>query len=399
MTMKMTRHMTKAAVAAAVVLAASAAPAQESVSRPGWTFVPGFGFSETYDDNVTLFGHAEIDTANNDLIAVYTPQADLTFISRRTRFNSGYSGSLLDYRTFSLFNRWDQHANVSLQRTETRRVSWGVSGNLSLTPSTDALEFDGVPFSHTGARALNARGTVEYRLSERDSIATSLLRQKVTFDRSDELLPYLRGGETLESRTSYRRRLNARAGVGGTYSLRRASAVDEPERLTFHVTRGVVDYQLTPSWTVSGGAGLDYVPATPITPSQQAPGFSGSVNWSERSRHFHAGYERMFLPSFGFGGAVQNQSINVTYYTPLSRRLYTEHSFSLRDNRPLIITPGRLRLRTGRLTSTLGWAPRPWVRVEGFYSRAMQTTLITGGDIDRNRIGFVITTSRPVRMQ
>ena len=38
------------------MLAAGAARAQEPVARPGWTFTPSFGFGETYDDNVTLFG-------------------------------------------------------------------------------------------------------------------------------------------------------------------------------------------------------------------------------------------------------------------------------------------------------------------------------------------------------
>jgi hypothetical protein len=388
-------------VAVAIVMAAGAARAQEPVARPGWTFVPSFGFSETYDDNVTLFGRTAVGTANDDLISVYTPQADLTFVSRRTRFNGGYSGSLLDYRTFSLFNRWDQHAQVSLRRTESQRITWGVQGTLSLTPSTDALEFDGIPFSHTGARAVNLRSTVEYRISQRDTLSTSLLRQQVTFDRPDELLPYLRGGESTESFTAYRRRVNARLGLGATYSLRGASAVGEPENLMFHVTRGAVDYQLSPFWTLNAGAGLDYVPATPITPAQSAPGYGAAIDWTSRSRRFHAGYQRMFLPSFGFGGAVQNQDVTVSFYSPLfnSRRFYTEHSFSLRDNRPLIMAPGRLRLRTTRFSSTVGWSPQPWVRVEGFFSRAMQTTLIPGGDIDRNRVGFVIVTSRPVRMQ
>ena len=110
----------------------------------------------------------------------------------------------------------------------------------------------------------------------------------------------------------------------------------------------------------------------------------------------------MFLPSFGFGGALQMQEIAASYYTPLfrSRRLYTSHSFSLRDNDPLMETaPGQLRLRTMRFDSRIGWAPQPWVRVEGFYSRAQQRTFLVGGDIGRNRLGVVIITSRPVRMQ
>jgi len=398
----MTRHMTRAAAAAAVVLAASAATAQEQPAvGPGWTFTPSFGFSETYDDNVTLFGRTDVGTANNDLISVYTPQADLTFIGRRTRVNGGYSGSLLDYQTFSLFNRWDQHAQIGLRRIESRRISWSLQGNVTLTPSTDAMEFDGIPFSHTGARTVTLRGMLDYRVSQRDTISTSLIRQQVTFDRPDELLPYLRGGESIESFTSYRRHLNSRIGLGGTYSLRNSSSVGELEHLTFHGVRAEVDYQLTPVWNVRGGAGVDYVPATLITPAQHAPGFSGSVDWAQRSRGFHAGYQRMFMPSFGIGGAVESQDLTASYHTPLfnSRRIYSEQSLSWRDNKPLVLTPGRLRLRTTRIRAAIGYAPRPWIRMEGFYSKAFQTTLIPGGDIDRNRIGFVITTSRPVRMQ
>jgi len=393
--------MTKAATVAVVLLTAATGFGQEQTARPGWTFVPGFGYSQTYDDNVTLFGQADFATSNNDVISVYTPQADLTFLSRHARFNSGYSGSLLDYRTFSLFNRWDQHAQISLRRMESQRLSWGVQSSLSLTPSTDALEFDGIPFSHTGARAFNARGTVEYKLTQRDSISTSLHRQQVTFDRPDEVLPYLRGGESWESNTSYRRHVNPRLGLGGNYGLRRASAVDAPERLTFHVTRGEVDYQLSPFWSVSGGFGFDYIPQTILTPPQSAPGWSAGANWSARSQRFHIGYSRMFLPSFGYGGAFQNREFNVSFHSPLfnSRRIYTDHDFSLRDNDPLIEAPGRLRLRTMRFSSRLGWTPQPWMRVEGFYSRAQQTTFLAGGDIGRNRIGVQIVTSRPVRVQ
>ncbi len=397
----MTRHLVIAGVAAVIIMTAPPAFAQDTTTWPGWTFTPSFGFSETYDDNVTLFGEQDLVTRNNDLIATYTPQAELGFASRRTRLTSGYSGSLLDYRTFSLFNRWDQQAHAGVRRSESARLSWSAHGSVTLRPSTDALEFDGIPFSHTGSTALVGRAGVDYRLTERDQISTSLIRQKVTFDRPDELLPYLRGGESIESITSYHRRVNARTGVAGSYSLRGASTTDEPEDLTFHAVRGAIDRQLSSTWSLSGGAGFDFIPATPISPAQSAPGLSVAIDRSDNSRRFHAGYQRMFLPSFGFGGAVQHQELTVSYFTPLfgSRRFYTEQAFALRDNQPLVEAPGHLPLRTLRISSSLGWAPRPWVRVQGFYSRAQQTTQLVGGDIDRNRIGVVIITSRPVRVQ
>ena len=65
--------MTEPSSRSGCVLAASGALAQEPASRPGWTFIPSFGFSETYDDNVTLFGQTggRQRRHNNDLISVY----------------------------------------------------------------------------------------------------------------------------------------------------------------------------------------------------------------------------------------------------------------------------------------------------------------------------------------
>ena len=40
----------------------------------------------------------------------------------------GYSGSFLDYRTFSVFNRWDQRAQFELRRQETRPRQAGAAG-------------------------------------------------------------------------------------------------------------------------------------------------------------------------------------------------------------------------------------------------------------------------------
>jgi hypothetical protein len=380
------------------------ASAQESTTRPGFTFTPSFGFSEIYDDNITLFGRrdaAEIES--EDLVTSYSPQAQLRYVGRRTHFEGGYGASLLDYRTFSSFNRWDQQANVTVRRTETARLNWGVLGNMLMSPSTDALDFAGIPFSPTGSTTLNGRANVDYALTRRDSIAASFQVQKISFERGEDqlLLPYLRGGRSSEALASYRRRMSARTAVGASYGLRLASAVDEPEDLRFHAARAGVEFIISERWSVDGGAGFDFVMATPSMPAQRAPAFSASATRSDGLRRFRVGYQRLFLPSFGIGGAMQSQDANVTFYAPLfgSPRFYTEHGAAFHDSVPLVLGPDRLKLRSFRTNSRIGWAPRPWVRVEGFYSRVMQTTLIPGGAVDRNRIGFVIVTSRPMRVQ
>ena len=70
-----------------------------------------------------------------------------------------------------------------------------------------------------------------------------------------------------------------------------------------------------------------------------------------------------------------------------------------RDNQPLTSTVEQLPLRSLRTFSILGWEPQNWMRLEAFYSRVQQTSLRAGGQLYRNRIGFQIVTSKPVRMQ
>ena len=400
----MNRRIPMTAVFVAVLASWNQAFAQEPADRPGFTFIPSFGFSELYDDNITLFGRrdaAEIES--DDFITSYSPQARLRYVGRRTDVGGGYGASLLDYRTFSSFNRWDQQANATLRRTETARLSWGILGTMMMAPSTDALDFAGIPFSPTGSTTLNGRANVEYALNRRDSIAVSFQMQKISFERDEDelLLPYLRGGRSSEALASYKHRMSARTAIGASYGLRGASAVDEPEDLRFHAARGGLEFIISERWSVNGGAGFDVVMATSSMPAQRAPAFSVSATRSDGLRRFQFGYQRLFSPSFGFGGAMRSQDVNVTFYTPLfnNPRFYTEHSGIFYDSVPLFEGPGRLKLRSFRTNSRIGWAPRPWVRVEGFYSRVMQTTLIPGGAVDRNRIGFAIVTSRPMRMQ
>jgi hypothetical protein len=400
----MQRNTAVACVAGVLLLTAAAASAQQSAPAnwPGWTFTPSFGVGQTYDDNITLFGESRLDNRNDDVVTAYSPQAELTYNAPHTRFGTGYRGSFLNYRSFGVFNRWDQRANLSVRRAESPRLDWSAGGSMTSQPSTDALDFAGIPFSHTGSTAWDGRAGVDYKLTQRDAIAGAFMAQRVRFDRPDELLPYLQGGSSLEWSGSYHRRINHRLRASGRYSLRHARTTGDEETIVFHVTRGGVEYALSPAWTLNAAAGIDRVAATELMPAQGAPGFAVGVgHTAEGGRRFLAGYQRMFMPSFGYGGAIQSHDLSVLYHAPFGgyRRLYTEISSDYRDSRPLVESPIRLPLRSFRVQSSLGWAPRPWVRIEGFYARTVQSTLIPGGRVERNRIGFVIITSRSMRMQ
>ena len=398
-------------VAAALLVASAAtAGAQERLGsaspepslRPGWVFTPSLGFSETHDDNVTLFGTG--DTARedtSDLIASINPHGDLSYYGRHTKFSAGYGGSFLNYRTFSLFDRWDQSGALDFKRQQNARLELFAHGDAAMMPSTEALEFNGIPFSHTGATMVNVRGGGGYKLSDRDSLTATVQYQRVDFDRSDTLAAYLQGGTNNGVTTTFRHRLNARTSVGADYSYGHSRVRNDVDESTTHTTQGAIDYELTDSWRVSAGGGIVMLAATPLTPRVTAPAFRGSADRAVRGRRFHVGYGQGIMPSFGLGGTVKAEELSVGYFTPLfhSRRFFTDLSAVYRNSTPVLDTDAVLRLRSLRTSSSIGWFATPWVSLQGFYTHDSQTTLLAGGRINRNRFGFRIVTTKPMRIE
>jgi hypothetical protein len=367
----------------------------------GWTLTPTIGFSETHDDNVSLFGQGTADEANDDFISAINPAAELHYGGRHTAMDLGYSGSFLNYHTFSLLNRWDQRAKFEMRRQETARLKWTGRASMARMPTTDLVELGGIPYRHTGARTADATGGVEYALNGRNSLSTALNLQSISFDRPEEVRAFLRGGRMFESITAWRRKMNGRMALGADYGYRRATIADDPTPFHIQTTEAAIDYELSPSWSFSGAGGVVYLHATPTTSSSTGPAVRLKIERQRNRTTFHAGYIRSYIPAFGFGGTVSNQEFGVAYRTPLfgSRAFFLDNSLVYRDNEPLTETPNQLPLKSLRTQTVVGWAPQPWMRIEGFYSRVQQTSLRAGGLLYRNRIGFQIVTSKPVRMQ
>src|SRR3954470_16473154 len=117
----MVMAMTRMAILTATLVAAfaAAAGAQENpfsaapqpALRPGWIFTPSLGVSETYDDNITLFGNTE-PLDNSDLVSSVGPSGTISYFGKHTKFSSGYGASFQNYRTFSVFDRWNQHGEA-----------------------------------------------------------------------------------------------------------------------------------------------------------------------------------------------------------------------------------------------------------------------------------------------
>ena len=405
----MTRH-TRSALALTLTLSAAAglsaqervgaSNAPEATTAAGWTFTPSFGYVGTYDDNISLFSERTAEEQNNDFISAYQPSLELAYAGRHSRFGAEYSGSLLNYQTFTALNRWNQRAKIDVRRQETARLKWFARASAAAMPSTDLIELGGIPYRQTGARTADGRGGVDFRISARDSLTSSITDQVVDFDRPADARALLRGGLVIESLTAWRHRFGSRLSAGTDYSFRRAAISGDVERFSIHAAESAIEYELSPAWSFSGGAGIMYLESTPTTAARTGPAWRASLERHVNSSAFHVGYVRSFIPSFGFGGTIQNQEAGAGYRTALfgSRRWYTDHSAVFRDDSPLTAMVEQLPLRSLRTNSVLGFAPQPWVRLEAFYSRVQQSSLRAGGLVYRNRVGFQIVTSKPVRV-
>jgi hypothetical protein len=399
-----------AAVAAAGVVAAlpvlhaqerlgSGAPTQ-AAKGAGWTLTPTVGVSESYDDNVSLFGNGTT-SPTDDYVSTVFPGADLSYTGRHTRLDVGYGGSFLNYRTFSALNRWDQRAHAEVKREETARLAWFANTSAAMLPSTDLIDFGGIPYRRVGAESYDTRGGISYVLGRRDTITTSLGYQDVAFQNSETFRDFLRGGHILESLTGYRRAVNQRLSAGVDYSFRRASVLGDSEQFNISTIEAAGDYQLSRAWSLSAGLGVVHLQANALADARSGPAMRLTLERHQEGRGFHVGYLRSYIPAFGFGGTTQNQELGVGFSTPLfhSRHFYTDQSVVFRDDSPLSGSLDQLPLRSLRTYSIVGWEPQRWVRFEGFYSRTQQSSLRPGGDVERNRVGFQIVTSKPMRMQ
>ncbi len=397
-------------VAAALAAAATASSsAQEPVAstgyeasyRPGWTFTPSMGVSEIYDDNISLFSVRTAEEENNDLVSTYFPGVDLHYTGKHTTAGMGYSGSFLAYRTFSVLNRWDQSGRVYLKRQESARLQWTAGANAARVPTTDAVDLGGIPYRRMGATVANARGTVNYRLSARDDFIGSAGAQSIRFDEPEVPGGFLQGGRAIDFNGGWRRHLSSRLGAGADYGMRRALAIGETEAFTIHSMLGAVDYQLSPTWSISGSAGVVMLQQNDLTTGRTGPAWRFSAERHRALTTLNAWYLRSYVPSFAFGGTIKSQELGFGMHAPLfhSRYWYTEHSAVFRDDQPLTDLLHQLPLRSLRTNSSIGWAPQPWVRIEGFYSRVQQSSLRFNGQVYRNRVGIQIVTSKPMRIQ
>ena len=398
-------HSFAAALLLAVVMGSGAASAQESnlvpaasanVQAPaGWSFTPSLTYGASWDDNVLIRGNG--DARVPDLLNVIDPRGTLDLNGRRGQLSATYDGAFVLYRDRNALNSYDQHASFFGRRLLSPHVSVFVRDTAASVPTTELAQFIATPFIRTGSRLDDLRAGVEAAFTKRTSIVVSYDFQWVQFDQTHTGSESLLGGHSHGASATLRHLLTDRFTLTADADVQHATIGAGDQTFDVQNLWAGGDYKLSDVTHAFAEAGVSRLGVTRFSEARVGPAWRVGLTRQFRTAGADLLYSRSFVPSYGFGGTMQNEETSARFRVPFSRRVYSTSALSWRRNDPL--TPGEVPLRSFWVEGTLGYATTPWVHLEMFFAGTRQTIDRPGGTLDRNRIGFQITTAKPVRVQ
>lgn len=391
----------RALLAAALAVAAAApASAQETPDLswriPGWSFTPSLGAGLIWDSNVALSDvRVDLGETQGDTVVSIEPAGQLEFYGRRSEFSATYRGNLRRYFDTEGLDTFNQRAGVSLRHAASRRLSFFARNSFSDSPTTDEVELNGVPFQRTGSRTNTIASGVDARLTRTVSLAGRYDGTWVHFDREDD---FLTGGWIHAFKGELTHQPSERLSVGGEYGIRFAELDQGARSLGFQDAGGVIRYALGPHTAWQASAGLSVLDDKAADERRTGPYFKTALTHQLTRTTVGAGFERQFVPSFGFGGSSSSQELRTWVQTPFNRgRVFVNGSFAWRRSTPF--REESLQLDTIWLRSSIGYAATRWARLEALYTYTKQDSIVTGGEVDRHRLGAQVVISQPVRIR
>jgi hypothetical protein len=397
------RLIPRAVLAAALLLAATAATAQERPSEfegyeiPGWSFTPSFTFGTLWDSNVALRGRTLQPEGNlGDTLFTMVPGGRIAMLSNRTQFSAGYRGYLRRYVDVDELNGFDQRAFAVLRHAVTPRVTIFAQNEFTEAPSTDTLDLSGLPFLRLGSRSNRVNGGVEARLTKYTEVR---VRYENTWTRFDRLDDRVSNGTIHGVVADLRRRLSERLTVGVEGRVRRSDTTSlDPRVIWFQDTGGVIEYRLGPHTTVSGAAGFARLKDSRFEEARNSPYFRADLAHELARATLGISFERAYSPSFGFGGSNDNREIRGFVQMPFSRnRFYVQADGGWRRSDPSFGDVD-LQLDTFLTSATVGYSATRWFRAEAYHAYSLQDSIVTGGEVSRHRLGAQFVISQPMRI-
>jgi hypothetical protein len=383
-----------AAVTPAAGQQSDQAPDIPSQRLPGWSFTPSMALGAIHDTNVELSDTpADPGTPQGDSYFSVVPGGQLEFLGKYTELSLNYRGFLRRYLELDGRNGFDQRASLGLRRVVSRRLTLSARDMFADNPTTDEVDVSGVPFRRTGSRTNRLAVIADYRFTKFTSLSTRYEQTWVRFDRPEV---FLTGGWINAVRSDLSRQLSARLAVGGEYEFRTASLDEGRRTFTFQDAGGLIRLTLGSHSTAAASAGFAVMHDRTADVTRTGPYVKLGITHQLQRATVGAAFERQYVPSFGFGGSSSNQALRGYVVMPLREGLYTQVSASWRRSVPF--EASSLQTDTTWLRSTLGYAVARQAQVELLYTYTRQDSIVTGGEVDRHRIGVQFVVSQPMRI-
>jgi hypothetical protein len=361
---------------------------------PGWSFTPAVAVGSSWDDNVLIRGNNS--RPPGDVLSVVDPRGTLDFNGVRGQLSASYDGAIVLYRDFNQLDSFDQHGSFFGRRMLSKHVAIFVRDSAAAVPTTELAQLVAVPFVRVGSRLEDFRTGIEAAFTKYTSAALSYDFQWVDFDHSLPGTGGLLGGHSHGANATLRHLLTVRLALTAEYDLQHA-AIRGGQTFDVENAWAGAEYRLSEATRLFAAGGVSRLGVTQFSANHTGPAWRIGVIRAIRKAGVDLLYSRSFVPSYGFGGTMQNEELTGRLRLPLGRRVYTTSALSWRRDDPLVSS--ELPLRSYWIEGTVGYTATPWVRLEAFYSGAHQTIDQPGGVLDRNRVGFQIITARPVRIR
>ena len=367
----------------------------------GWTFTPSLGVSSVWDDNVLMQGADSHGPA--DFVSVLAPHAALGFTSARSSFSASYDGAFELYRQFDSLNNYGQFESLTARHRVTPRTNFYVQQELAVTPTTELPLVVGVPYIRMGATLADGKAGLQHAFTKRTSVDLSYDFQVIAFDKDPVLGVVLFGGHGHTGIATLRHQMTAKTSLIADYEVQHATITNGAGTFTVQTARAGAERKMTSSFVVFGEAGLALVSQSSFENGQTAPSWrAGAAREFERFS-VEGAYNRSFVPAFGVGDTIESQDVGAHVKATLTHRISADGGFDWLHERPLsqvaIATLGEAPLRSLLVTGLVGYTASPWLRIEGFLSFTRQQIDRPGGQLDRNRFGIQVTTTKPMRVR
>jgi hypothetical protein len=399
----------KTALFALVVCLTAAAAAAQQPEQPfdpltagstvtpstGWSLTPGLLMSRMFDDNALLRGPG--DPATEDYINVVNPRGDLTYHGRYSDFSVRYDGAFIVYNQLTTLNSYEQHGGLSFKHRASKRNTFFVTSSLAAAPTTELLQLSGIPYVRAGTFTDDTRAGLESVLSKQTTLSVDAHFQQVQFDASQTYANLLLGGSSIGGDLTLRHRVSDRTSLTASADVQHATIGTAEQVFDIQHAMAGVEQQLTRGMRVFVSGGLSRLSVTQFGDARMGPSWSLGFVQHYGSTIVDMSFNRSFVPSFGFGGTMQNEDVTARVRLPITRRIYTQDLVSWQRQDPLVIEVPQLR--STWVQCSVGYAATQWFRIEGFFASTRQTAGRPDALLEHNQFGVQVIASKPVRIR